>query len=47
MRNRGVVVGIMLLALAVPLVLSAQDKAKALWSFDEVKDRKTRDTIGG
>src|SRR5512139_2493634 len=46
-RSRCVVIGIILLALAGTLVLSAQERAKAHWSFDEVRDRKTRDIIGG
>jgi len=47
MSHRCVKILIILFVLAGPLALSAQDRAKAHWIFDEVRDRKTRDILGG
>src|SRR4030042_5211440 len=47
MRLNRLKIRTVLFALAGSLALSAQDNIKVYWSFDEVRDGKTRDVAGG
>jgi hypothetical protein len=47
MRSKRLKIGALLFALIGVLALSAQDRIRAHWNFDEVKDRKIHDIGGG